>query len=86
MPADKAPDRLAVWALNVEHINLFREIKLIQVPGSNNVNLAAQSGVFTLLKQGGVRGECRRSGHFKCAGGVESLWSGHGRVHTCPLD
>jgi FRG domain len=49
--------KLAVWALNTELINLFPNIKIVSVPKSNNSNMAAQAGSFTLLKQGGYRGD-----------------------------
>lgn len=51
----KKDDRLAVWALDVHHIHLYKKVSLIKVPGSTSVNLAAQAGVFTLLKQEGTR-------------------------------
>lgn len=50
-------DRLAVWALDVEKINLYKNIELVKVPGSTSDNLADQSGVFTLLRQSGERGQ-----------------------------
>jgi hypothetical protein len=49
-------DRLAVWVLNIEQKALFPELKVVKVPGSNNMNLAAQAGIFTLLEQQGIRG------------------------------
>jgi FRG domain len=48
--------RLAVWVLNIEMKGRFRELEVIRVPGSNSSNLAAQAGVFTLLRQRGQRG------------------------------
>jgi FRG domain len=48
--------RLAVWVLDIEKRALFRELKVVTVPGGNNANLAAQSGRFTLLTQTGGRG------------------------------
>jgi hypothetical protein len=51
-----APERLAVWVLNIESKSLFPKLRVIKVPGSNNVNLAAQAGQFTLLEQEGIRG------------------------------
>jgi hypothetical protein len=56
MPEHAAPERLAVWALDIERQALFHELKVVQVPGSNNANLAAQGGMFTLLEQHGSRG------------------------------
>ncbi len=44
------PNRLAVWVLNVEMKALFSKLRLVNVPGGNNANLAAQSGCFTLLR------------------------------------
>jgi len=49
--------RLAVWVLNTEHIpHLLPNIRIIRVPGSNNANVAAQGGLFTLLRQEYKRG------------------------------
>ncbi len=53
---DASADRLAVWILDIEKKGLFRELKVVTVPGGNNANLAAQSGRFTLLTQKGGRG------------------------------
>ena len=51
-------DRLAVWVLNVALKEaLYPRLETIKVAGSNNPNLAAQAGVFTLLRQQGVRGK-----------------------------
>jgi len=54
---DRGSDHLAVWVLNITHKSSFRELEIIRVPGSNNHNLAAQSGMFTLLRQNGNRGQ-----------------------------
>jgi hypothetical protein len=54
--ADDSGDRLAVWVLNIEQKALFPKLKVVKVPGSNNMNLAAQAGIFTLLEQQGIRG------------------------------
>jgi len=48
--------RLVVWVLDIELRGLFRELEVIRVPGANSSNLAAQAGVFTLLRQSGHRG------------------------------
>jgi hypothetical protein len=53
---DSSAERLAVWVLNIEQKALFPKLKVVKVPGSNNANLAAQAGLFTLLEQQGVRG------------------------------
>jgi hypothetical protein len=45
------PERFAVWSLNTTPIGQFRQLKILRVPGSNNANLAAQAGLFTLLRQ-----------------------------------
>ena len=48
----KRRGRLAVWALNTENIKFnLKNVEVIPVPGSNNANIAAQSGLFTLLRQ-----------------------------------
>ncbi len=54
-------DRLAVWALNTANIkSTLKNVRVVQVSGSNNVNVAAQRGLFTLLMQ-----EYRRGDRFK---------------------
>jgi hypothetical protein len=48
---------LAVWAFDPANIELdLRSVRVIPVPGSNNANVAAQSGLFTLLTQQYTRG------------------------------
>jgi hypothetical protein len=49
--------KIAVWALNVEKIRSYKNINIIKVPGSTSSNLAAQSGLFTVLKQPIGRGQ-----------------------------
>ncbi|MDR3549069.1 MAG: FRG domain-containing protein [Candidatus Pacebacteria bacterium] len=41
--------RLAVWALDIQE--LPKQLELVRVPSSGNQNIAAQRGVFTLLRQ-----------------------------------
>ncbi len=43
--------RLAIWVLNTESINLYRKVKIIHPPGSISHHLAAQSGLFTVQFQ-----------------------------------
>jgi hypothetical protein len=44
--------RLAVWAFDPEDIRMsLKNVRDVPVPGSNNANIAAQSGLFTLLTQ-----------------------------------
>lgn len=50
-------NRIAVWVLDIEKKGLFKELEVVSVPGSNSANLAAQRGVFTLIRQKGVRGQ-----------------------------
>jgi len=50
-------ERLAVWALDAQMMLSLKRIEIIQVPGSNNANVAAQAGVFTLLRQEYAQGE-----------------------------
>jgi hypothetical protein len=58
---------LAIWALNIDGIferipndtfyvagGLYPSINLVRSPGSTSANLAAQAGIFTLLKENGV--------------------------------
>ena len=50
-------DRLAVWVLDVTMKNHYPSLETIKVTGSNSANLAAQAGMFTLLRQQGSRGQ-----------------------------
>lgn len=45
--------RFAVWALNIADVTLHRlkNVEIVPVPSGGNANMAAQSGVFTLLRQ-----------------------------------
>jgi hypothetical protein len=43
--------KIAVWALDQDKISKCMNIKLVKVPGSTSNNLAAQSGLFTVLQQ-----------------------------------
>jgi hypothetical protein len=54
---EKNNTKIAVWALNVEKIRSYKNINIIKVPGSTSSNLAAQSGLFTVLKQPIGRGQ-----------------------------
>lgn len=42
-------ERLAVWAFDIQ--KLAENVTLIRVPSSGNQNIAAQRGIFTLLRQ-----------------------------------
>ena len=60
--------RLAVWALDIQE--LARQVELVRVPSSGNQNIAAQRGVFTLLRQpyqmgGGFEGTHLLDEHMK---------------------
>lgn len=50
-------DRLAIWALNVEHRHLWENLSFIEMPGSTSANLAAQSGIFTVSTIKATEGE-----------------------------
>lgn len=50
-------ERLAVWVLDCSKRNLYPGLDIFSVPGSNNRNAAAQSGLFTLIRQKGRRGQ-----------------------------
>ncbi len=50
------PERLAVWVMDISQTYPFHTLTVLKMPGSNNANLAAQSGRFTLLSQQGWRG------------------------------
>jgi hypothetical protein len=69
---------LAVWVLNIEQKALFPKLKVVKVPGSNNINLAAQAGLFTLLEQQGIRG-----GPFEGEASLDLYMAG--QPLPCPL-
>lgn len=45
----KEKERLAVWALDIEVITLYRNISIISVPGSASKNLAAQAAYLVSI-------------------------------------
>jgi glutamine amidotransferase PdxT len=49
--------RLAVWVLDVTRKAHLPKLEVIKVPGGNSTNVAAQAGMFTLLRQEGGRGK-----------------------------
>ena len=49
--ANDRPERMAVWAFDVESHRVFENISVVRVPGSTSTNLAAQVGVFTLVRE-----------------------------------
>jgi hypothetical protein len=54
---ERGSDRLAVWVLNITRKSLYPLLETIRVPGGNSAYLAAQGGMFTLLRQQGGRGK-----------------------------
>jgi hypothetical protein len=49
---NKTAKRLSVWALDTQStIPRLQNLEFIRVPGGNNANVAAQAGLFTLLRQ-----------------------------------
>jgi hypothetical protein len=62
---NKVDGRLAVWALNTQNFALnLKNVEIIRVPGSNNANVAAQGGLFTLLRQSYSRGNPFEPPHY----------------------
>jgi hypothetical protein len=54
---NKKAKRFAVWALDTQvTIPRLENLEFIRVPGGNNANVAAQAGLFTLLRQKYARG------------------------------
>lgn len=53
----KPDDKLAIWVLNLERINLYEKVKICVVSGAVSPHLAAQAGLFTVHPHDGVRGE-----------------------------
>jgi hypothetical protein len=65
--------RLVVWALDVQE--LAKQVELVRAPSSGNQNIAAQRGVFTLLRQpyqmgSGFEGTHLLDEHMKALGTV----------------
>jgi hypothetical protein len=53
---------MAVWILNTMGLaGLYPKIQLIDAPGSTSANLAAQSGLFTLVPEKGYRGQALKN-------------------------
>lgn len=52
----EAGEKLAIWILNIEQINLYRTVKVLKIPGSVTPHLSAQSGLFTVHPHNGSRG------------------------------
>lgn len=48
---------LAIWLLNTELIALYKNVKIIRVPGATSSHLSAQSGLFTVHPHNGYRGQ-----------------------------
>jgi hypothetical protein len=48
---------VAVWVLDLERRGLFSEVEVVRVPGATSKNLAAQEGLFTLVRGARVRGQ-----------------------------
>jgi hypothetical protein len=53
----KQKNKLSVYALDINKINLYKGIKHVFVPGSTSSNLSAQNGSFILVENHGYRGE-----------------------------
>ncbi len=54
---NKTSKHLAVWALDTQAtLPRLEDLEFIRVPGGNNANVAAQGGLFTLLRQKYTRG------------------------------
>ncbi|MCQ8860089.1 FRG domain-containing protein [Plesiomonas shigelloides] len=48
---------IAIWVLNIELISLYRDVTVVQVPGSTSHHVSAQSGLFTVHPHNGNRNE-----------------------------
>ncbi len=48
---DRAKSRMAVWALNTDGMGHLPDVTVVRVPGSTSAYLAAQAGLFTVLRQ-----------------------------------
>jgi hypothetical protein len=59
----KNDGKLAVWGFNTENKYKLKNVQIISVPGGNNANVAAQSGLFTLLMQEYKRGKPFEGSH-----------------------
>lgn len=75
---DSQSGKLAVWVFNTEDIlPRLKNVETVRVPGSNNANVAAQNGLFTLLRQEYRRGEPFKGPHcledYVVACGSDSL-------------
>lgn len=53
----QSDSKLAVWILNLESMAHYEGVKIVRVPGSTTANMAAQAGLFTLVRQFCDRGK-----------------------------
>jgi len=61
-----AQRKLAIWVINIEHINLYRErVQIVRTPGSVSPHLAAQRGLFTVQKVDGTREQAVKMGDLR---------------------
>ncbi|UUM32203.1 FRG domain-containing protein [Vibrio japonicus] len=53
----KSNTKLAIWVFNTELVNLYKNVNIVQVPGSTSHHVSAQSGLFTVHPHSGYRNE-----------------------------
>ncbi|EIY6411655.1 FRG domain-containing protein [Vibrio parahaemolyticus] len=53
----KPDTKLAIWVFNTELVNLYKNVNIVQVPGSTSHHVSAQSGLFTVHPHSGSRNE-----------------------------
>jgi hypothetical protein len=54
---EKIPEKLAVFAIDLDEIKRVPDIRHVRVPGSTSANLASQGGSFILVNNSGYRGQ-----------------------------
>jgi hypothetical protein len=70
---NKTSEYMAVWVLDTQMtIPRLDKLEFIRVPGGNNANVAAQAGMFTLLRQKYARGSVFAQPEELCDYVVES--------------
>lgn len=68
--------KLTIWVLNTELVNLYKNVNIVQVPGSTSHHVSAQSVLFTVHPHSGYRNE-----EFE----VEGLEHGFSSLPNSPL-
>lgn len=48
------PQHIAVWKLDLQEVNQWQNLSLVELPGGTSTNMAAQAGLFTVREVSGI--------------------------------